>query len=231
MTALAGITTEVATRGSLSGMRVNRRDQNHPSAPPGLLTARYWNITPIGNGCSVTLTLPQGGLPDPQACRYSSWACDWGRASFHSATVTRNSVTDFSEWTVANGIPSPPPVGDGGNGPMAAKFANHPGSSMQIDVTYDATHCGEQKAVVLYGSIKDFSDYAGPAKCGGGNGGSATIDGSGLDDVWVNILWENGTVAGHPGFAFNGSTYTARTWPSVGSCDIASDQQDYGLCP
>jgi hypothetical protein len=52
-----------------------------------------------------------------------------------------------------------------------------------------------------------------------------------LANAWFNIVWENGTVAGHPGYAFDGASDIARTWPSVGRCGTTADQQDYGSCP
>jgi hypothetical protein len=122
-------------------------------------------------------------------------------------------------------------VGDGTNGTAAANFSKHSQSSAQIDVTFDASHCAGQKAVILYGAIGNFSGYTGTAQCGGGDTGSTTIDSTGMSNVWFNILWENGTVAGHPGYAFGGTANEARTWPSIGRCDIATDQQDYGNCP
>lgn len=228
---LAAIATDVTTQGSLSSLRVKRRDQNHPFAWGMLWGGKYWTITPTGSGYSVSLTLSHPGMPDPLACRYSAGRWDFGRISFTPTTVTRDGVTDFSDWAVHEGVPSPPPVGDGRNGTTAATFAKHPGAPDQIDVTYDAAHCAGQKAVILYGGIGDYTGYAGSAQCDGGDTGSTTIDGSGMSNVWLNILWENGTVAGHPGYGFDGISESARTWPSVGRCDIVSDRQDYGSCP
>ena len=128
-------------------------------------------------------------------------------------------------------VPSPPPVGDGRNGTTAATFAKHAPASDQIDVTFDASDCAGQRAVILRGKIGDYSGYDGIAQCDGKNTGSATIDSSGHTNVWFNILWENGTVAGHPGYKYTGGAYAPRSWPSIGRCDIATDQQDYGQCP
>lgn len=231
---LAGITTDVATQGTLSSLRVKRRDLSHPYASAGMQTGKYWNITPTGSGYSVDLTLPQTGLSNPQACRYSSGAWDWGRTSFTSTSVTRGGVTAFSDWTVGDGVPSPPAVGDGRNGTAAATFMKDEVTPGQINVTFDAATCAGQKAVILYGNIGNFASYQGVAQCDGGSTGATTVDSEGLNNVWFNILWENGTITGHPGYKFNGASYETRPdLYAAGFCTppVTADQQDHGSCP
>ena len=113
-----------------------------------------------------------------------------------------------------------------------ASFAKNPSDPGQIDVTFDATHCGGEKAVILYGTLGSFNAYAGTAQCDGGNAGSTSFT-TGLTNIWFNIVWENGTVAGHPGYRYDGSSYYDRELLAIGLCDpsITADQQDYGQCP
>lgn len=230
---LAGITTEVTTPGTLSGLRVLRRDQSQPNAPPGLQTGKYWSITPTGSGYSVNLTLPHNGLTDPQVCGYESGRWDWGRSASTATTVTRDGVTAFSDWTVGSGVPSPPMAGNGMHGTTAAMFTKHAPGSEQIDVTFDAAHCSSASgAIILYGALGNFTGYAGTAQCNGGNSGETTIEGSAVpDSVWFNVVWTNATIAGHPGFAFDGVAELARTWTAGGRCGITSDRQDHSVCP
>ena len=102
---LAGVTVDVTTPGSLSGLVVARRDTDHPHAPPAARTGRYWRITPAGGGYTATLTLPHDGLADPYACKYLGSGWDWGRDAFDAASVTRSGITAFSEWAVSDGPP------------------------------------------------------------------------------------------------------------------------------
>jgi hypothetical protein len=122
---------------------------------------------------------------------------------------------------------SPPPVN--GTGPGAARFTKGPGST--LTVTYDAATCSAQKLIVLYNTIGTWTGYAGCAQNNGGNGGSTTIDSTGQTATWYNLVWTSGTVAGHPGFAFNGTTNTARTWNVGTLCGMASDDKTKATCP
>jgi hypothetical protein len=229
---LAGVATDVATQGALSSLRVKRRDQDHPNAPAGLLTGKYWNITPTGGGYSVNLTLPQPGLADPYACRYVNGGWDYARSVFTPTSVTRDGVSALSDWTVGDGVPSPPPVGDGRNGTTAALFVKNGTTPGQIDVTYDATHCSAQKAVVLYGTIGNYTaGYTGYASCDAGNAGSASFDSAALSNAWFNVVWENGSTAGNPGYGFDGTSDVQRTWPATGSCGATVDDRRQGTCP
>jgi hypothetical protein len=87
-------------------------------------------------------------------------------------------------------------------------------------------------AIILYGNLGTWTGYAGCAQSNGGSGGSATIDSTGQTATWYNIVWTSGTTAGHPGFAFNGTTEVARTW-TVGNtvCGMTANDQSHATCP
>jgi hypothetical protein len=121
----------------------------------------------------------------------------------------------------------PPPVNNAGAN--AAKFTK--GTGNVIDVTYDATTCSGETAIILYGTIGTWAGYAGRAQCNGGNTGATTIDGTGKNNVWFNIVWVNGTTAGHPGFAFDGTAEVPRTWTVSGFCSVTANDASHGTCP
>jgi uncharacterized delta-60 repeat protein len=98
---------DVTTRGDLTSLQVDRTDADHDSSPSGKTTGIWWSITPTNSGFTATLTLPHDNLADPMACRYvsgTSWDCE--RSSFDSTSVTRQDLTDFSEWAVFDGAPT-----------------------------------------------------------------------------------------------------------------------------
>jgi hypothetical protein len=53
------------------------------------------------------------------------------------------------------------------------------------------------------------------------------VDSTGQANVWYNLVWTNGTTAGHPGFATSG----ARTWNAGTLCGMASDDHSVSTCP
>lgn len=127
---------------------------------------------------------------------------------------------------------SPPPVGNGKGGTTASMFTKNVSNPDILEVSYDASHCSDQKAVILYGNIGDFTTgYAGCASSDAGNLGSATIDSAGLSNVWFNIIWTSATTGGHPGFAFNGASDVARTWTSTGFGGMTADDKSHATCP
>ena len=65
----------------------------------------------------------------------------------------------------------------------------------------------------------------------GNTGEDSNVNAAGMADVWFNIIWANGTMAGHPGFAFNGTADVPRTW-SVGTfCGMTMDDPSHASCP
>jgi hypothetical protein len=131
------------------------------------------------------------------------------------------------------GSSGPSPVTS--TGTNAAKFTKNPNGNT-LKVTYDASSCSFQKAILLYGTIGSYTGdptpYVGCADSNLGNTGSDTaVNASTLNNVWFNILWTNGTTAGHPGFAFNGTSNVARTWAVGSLCGMAADDQSKSTCP
>lgn len=102
---LTGASANVTTAGSLSQVQVDRVDQNQPSSNTLTATGRYWTITPTGAGYTVDLTLlrPAVVTSNALACRngVSEWNCTCSSAT--ATTVTRNGVTQFSDWAVGMG--------------------------------------------------------------------------------------------------------------------------------
>ena len=127
---------------------------------------------------------------------------------------------------------APPPVGNGKNSTTKASFSKRSGAPNIIDVTYDALHCSSRKAVIYYGSKANYASYLSCALGDAGNTGTASFDSSALNDVWFNIVWTDGTTAGHPGYAFNGSYDVPRTWLNpVGKCGETFEDRAHETCP
>jgi hypothetical protein len=124
-----------------------------------------------------------------------------------------------------------PPVADGKLAGTAALFVKRAGNPSLIDVTYDASACSSTKAVVLYGHLGSHGAYAGCAQSDAGAGGTAVIDAAGLANAWFNIVWTNGTTAGHPGYGFNGTSDVERSLSAAGFCGVTSDDHGHNVCP
>ena len=141
--------------------------------------------------------------------------------------VTRSTQTI----TVTGFSTAPPPVADGRLGGSAATFSKDATIAGQIDVTYDASTCAASRAVILYGSLGDLSTYRGCAQSDAGSTGTATIDASTLSDVWFNIVWTQGTMAGHPGFGLADGRDVARGYRAAGFCGVTADDPGHDACP
>ena len=110
------VSIQINTLGTLNCITVTRTDSTHPDAVTVVQTGRYWTIagTASGGGAAsgyeVTLTLPHNNLPSPRACRYlgsSTWDCDNGtHTTSSSSTVTRTTITGFSDWAVGTNVTS-----------------------------------------------------------------------------------------------------------------------------
>jgi len=154
-------------------------------------------------------------------------------AGLHSVTLT---VTDaaFLETQVTREVTvagtSPPPLADGKLAGDAARFSRNAGDPDLVDVTYGTSPCSGSKAVILYGNLGDFNAYAGSAQDDAGNAGVAVIDGAGLADVWFNIVWTSGNIAGHPGHEFTGGADVERSWSAVGLAGLTSDDHSNSAC-
>jgi subtilisin-like proprotein convertase family protein len=156
-----------------------------------------------------------------------------GEASLAGARL--EVVDSIPECDVASCAAStaPPPVPDSGT--LAARFReNADGNTMTV--TWDVTHCHAAKAILLRGDLSSFAGnptpYAGCADPDLGVGGTdGAVDVSGLQDAWFNVVWTDGTTAGHPGWAFDGTSRIARTWKATAFCSVRSDDPSNGACP
>jgi hypothetical protein len=122
---------------------------------------------------------------------------------------------------------APPPMNN--TGANAARFTK--GSGDILNVTYDAGTCGAEKVIILHGNIGAWTGYAGCAQADGGNTGSTTVDSAGQNNVWYNLVWTQGTTAGHPGYAFDGTADLPRTWPAGALCGMVADDPSHATCP
>jgi hypothetical protein len=105
---LADVTIEVTEPG-LTGLQVERRDQNHPDAPVGIQTGKYWSFTPTGTDFTVGLTLPHSSVPDycDKVCRYMGgglWDCNSDMFDRVRGTITRLGITELSDWATGDDV-------------------------------------------------------------------------------------------------------------------------------
>ena len=145
-----------------------------------------------------------------------------------TATDQAGLVTALSQDISVSG--SPGPIDDGRNGTQTATLASSSVIPEQIDVSYGTDNCLFSKAVILYGSLSDYTQYAGSAQNDGGNTGSAIIDGTALTNVWFNIIWTENSMAGHPGYAHDGVSELERTWTASGFASITGDDHSVLEC-
>ena len=109
------ITIPTGGLGDLARINIQRFNRGHPNAPFGPQTGYYWQIEGLdasdasASGYAVDLTLPVSGFtPDEDArvCRYTgagrSWDC--AATSYTTDTITRNGVTQLSDWAVGKRI-------------------------------------------------------------------------------------------------------------------------------
>ncbi len=172
-----------------------------------------------------------GGTPASGASPIHSFA-----AGTHTVTL---SVTDAAglvsattqDVTVGASSSAPPPVADGKVAGVAATFSRNATIPGRIDVTYDAGACVAQNAIILYGNLENFSTYQGCAQSNAGNSGTTSFDASALENVWFNIVWTNGTTAGHPGYGSSATVDVERSWNAAGLCGVMADDHGRDACP
>lgn len=208
------------------------------------MTASFSVSPPVpADAAPVTFTAIASGGTLPY-----SYAWDLGGEAASGFTVSRSfeagsymiylTVTDAmglvatanQPLTVAPSV-VPPPVSDGKSSGTPAIFGRNIAVPGMIDVAFDAVSCSSPKAVILYGALGDYTGYTGCAQADAGNTGSATIDASGLANVWFNIIWTTGTTGGHPGFARAESGDVPRTWPAAPLCGLTADDHNRETCP
>lgn len=163
----ADMEVDAAEVGTLTVLQVDRIDSSPPGASgaPGAAPL-YWQITPIGAGYNVTVTLPHAGLTNPSACRRtagSSWEC--GQSAFDATTVTRRNVTAFSDWAVYDLQPTTTTLAAG---PNPAVF----GQIVAFTATVQPADAG--------GHLQFFVDGAGAGSAQQIGGGQAVLTATAL---------------------------------------------------
>nr|MCU0253100.1 hypothetical protein [Acidobacteriota bacterium] len=118
-----------------------------------------------------------------------------------------------------------PPVADGKVG-TAALFGRGPGPN-EVTVTIDNATCSSNQAVVVYGTLGNFSGYQGAVTgCNVGTGPAATFTAP-PGNVWFNVVWVNDAgAAGSPGSSSTGP----RTWSAAGLCGVIDDDTSDPVC-
>ena len=95
----------------VSAVTVTCYPENHPNATTPLETGYWWDITYLPNNAgtvspfSVNLSLPGVNItPDAgdKVCRYTGSGWDCAYSSHTSSVITRNNVSQFSNWTVGD---------------------------------------------------------------------------------------------------------------------------------
>ena len=108
------VNLNVAMANGLNCITVEEMGSNHLAATgsigdSGIHTGNWWHISGnMDSGFEVTVTLPHGGLGDPQVCKYPGtqggygWDCD--RTDSDGSTVWLNGVDSFSDWAVGDEV-------------------------------------------------------------------------------------------------------------------------------
>jgi len=104
------VSVNVATQGDLARINIQRFNTNHPNATTAIQTGYYWQIEGLNTsgvtatGYVVSLTLPTSFTADinDQVCRYTGTGWDCAVNSFTSNSLTRQGVTQFSDWAAGN---------------------------------------------------------------------------------------------------------------------------------
>jgi hypothetical protein len=102
-------TVTVTTQGTLSDLQMVLYQHDHPDATTPIQTGRYWEINPTGSGYTLDLTLP---LQNPDSldknCRHAGvgqvWDCAMSSFNLIAGTITRNGITQLSDWAVGDDV-------------------------------------------------------------------------------------------------------------------------------
>lgn len=94
----------------LTGVTITQHEENHPEAPAGMQTGRYWSVdAPCTDSLRANLTLPSPITPtaEMQICYQNEpdglWQCR--QDGFTAETITVNNLTALSDWFI--GVPDP----------------------------------------------------------------------------------------------------------------------------
>ena len=116
----ASIVVPPLGQGDLARINIQRFNKNHPAAAYALQTGYFWQIEGLNasgaaaSGYSLNLTLSAPGFTpdgDDQICRHTgSGVWDCAMTSFTASTITRDGVTQLSDWAIAKDPSVPPPT-------------------------------------------------------------------------------------------------------------------------
>ena len=108
------VTITITTLGDIDCLTIARADSDHPDATAGIQTGAYWNISATNSSgaaassYTVDLTITVSFVPDAddRLCRYtgSGWDCAADSFDAGGQTITRNGVTQFSDWAGGNDV-------------------------------------------------------------------------------------------------------------------------------
>jgi len=194
--------------------------------------------TTIYAGAPVSLSATASGSLSPYVYEWSfdDATTDTGAAVEHTFTAGVRTVTltvhsallPSSESTVV--VTKSFTVVSAATPAVDARFEKNASDPTQIDLTYQ-TACAGDEAIVVYGNLGDFSGYTGGLTSPDTASGSTTVDASGVDLVWFNVVWVKHGIAGHPGWANDGSSSTQRTWNAAGHHpDVVGDDHSVTGC-
>ena len=211
----------------------NKADANNTPTPTiSGPTANTCPATTVGLSTQAGMTGYQwsiGGAPIGGATTsaYTAGASGSYTVSYASAGCTGTSAPHVVTISVCEG---PSPVADGklaGTGATFYKDGSFAANGI-IHVTYDTTTCSSHHAIVLFGELSDFSQYADDLPVNGEASCNLTTDGDQFDssaqaDVWYDILWVNASGAvGHPGHLFYDGADASRSLTPGGRCSTTT---------
>jgi hypothetical protein len=104
------VSVNVATQGDLARINIQRFNMSHPDATAAIQTGYYWQIEALNTsgitatGYVVSLTLPTSFTADinDQVCRYTGTSWDCAVNSFTLDSLTRQGITQLSDWAAGN---------------------------------------------------------------------------------------------------------------------------------
>lgn len=216
LSATSMIVTGTASAGSwTANARVSLGDGTtfHVLKPYGAADANPYNVTSIYNAAGpgtyqVRIEENGGG----------------GTAQLSAGSLMVQTIQCDSG--CAGAAPPAPPLADGTTG-TGLRIGKGAGTN-ELVFSIDNTTCSSNHAVVLYGTLGNFSGYQGTVDvgCNISTGPTAVVVHAG-SNVWFNVIWVNADgEGGHPGFATSGP----RTWPAAGLCGVAADDPSDGVC-
>lgn len=120
---------QVGGVGDTDCIEVKPYPTSHPDATPGLQTGAYWHIDATNSssdpasGCTIDLTITTPFVPTEQdkLCRYTgtTWDCMADGFDAGLQTITRQGVTEFSEWAAGNTVPLAVSLSQVGSAPQS----------------------------------------------------------------------------------------------------------------